>query len=143
MLDKSTVAPSSGASAESVGSRYSGTSSESKQMLHPRCTERLLSSKPEAPPSSNNALVFWNRGSTTLVSSTCFVVCASGGSSVATARVDRRFFVVCDVASPSRPSPSPLAPSAPVSSSSSTVATLFMPPSILKVSLWNESTREA
>jgi hypothetical protein len=105
----------------------------------------LLSSKPEAPPSSNKALVFWNRGSTTLVSSTCFVVCASGGSSVATARVDRRFFVVCDVESPSRPSPSPLAPSAPVSSSSSssTVATLFMPPSILKVSLWNESTREA
>ena len=63
-LDRFTVVPSSGASGipsssfVRKASRYSGTSSESKQMLHPRCTERLLSSKPDAPPSSNNALVF-------------------------------------------------------------------------------------
>ena len=45
--------------------------------------------------------------------------------------------------SPSRPWPSPLAPADSASSSSSFWVTLFMPPSILNVSLWNESTREA
>ena len=100
-------------------------------MLHPRCTERLLSSKPEAPPSSNSALVFWNSGSTTFASSTLATVCASGGSSVATARAERFFlvkgaFAVQALAVALRR----FETATLLLLSSSTVATLFMPPNI-------------
>jgi hypothetical protein len=41
---------------------------------------RLLSSRPEAPPSSKSAEVFWKSGSTATASSTVLMECASGAS---------------------------------------------------------------
>jgi len=37
------------------GTCFDDPLAESKQMLHPLCTLRLFSSRPEAPPSSNSA----------------------------------------------------------------------------------------
>ena len=70
MEERFTRTPSMGDSSSSTpASPYSGTSSESKQMLQPRWTERLLRRRPEAPPSSKSAEVFWKSGSTATASS--------------------------------------------------------------------------